>query len=214
MNNRNIQISIVAVIVLFSLALGGFLVWNGYRIRTGEQPNESSLLPENEARIIAEASCIKGGAALSGGGTYNPNSKTWWFDANLNATWEGCHPACVVSEETKTAEINWRCTGLVPSDQADPALPPLSEPPLSDACGIVNCHGLDIVCGIPAEACTMMYQLGDKCRSYAKCGQVNGTCQKIETAQYIACASCVRKCEKDFPNDPEKAFACESGCGE
>jgi hypothetical protein len=69
-------------------------------------------MSEAEARTIAEKSCIKGGEALSAG-TYNENSKTWWFDANLNAVREGCNPACVVSEETKTAEINWRCTGLI-----------------------------------------------------------------------------------------------------
>lgn len=85
--------------------------------RTGEKcefapcPQISSLLSEAEARVIAEKSCIKGGEVLSAG-IYNENSKTWWYDANLNATREGCNPACVVSEETKTAEINWRCTGL------------------------------------------------------------------------------------------------------
>jgi hypothetical protein len=71
-----------------------------------------SRLTEGEAEKIAETSCIKGGEALSAG-YYNENSKTWWFDANLNATKPGCNPACVVSEETKTAEINWRCTGLI-----------------------------------------------------------------------------------------------------
>lgn len=71
----------------------------------------SSLLSESEARIIAEKSCIKGGESLAPG-YYNENSKTWWFDANLNTTKPGCNPACVVSEETKTTEINWRCTGL------------------------------------------------------------------------------------------------------
>lgn len=70
-----------------------------------------SLLSESEARIIAEKSCIKGGEVLASG-VYNKNSKTWWYDANLNATRKGCNPACVVNEETKTAEINWRCTGL------------------------------------------------------------------------------------------------------
>ena len=39
------------------------------------------------------------------------NSKTWWID--LNAEKEGCNPACVVFEESKRAEINWRCTGLL-----------------------------------------------------------------------------------------------------
>ncbi len=67
---------------------------------------------EVEARAIAEKSCIKSGESLASG-YYNENSKTWWFDANLKATPAGCNPACVVSEETKTAEINWRCTGAV-----------------------------------------------------------------------------------------------------
>jgi len=75
-------------------------------------PRINSLFSETEARVIAEKSCIKGGETLVGG-VYNENSKTWWYDANLNSTREGCNPACVVSEETKTAEINWRCTGLI-----------------------------------------------------------------------------------------------------
>lgn len=75
-------------------------------------------MTETEAKTIAEATCIKGGESLAPG-YYNENSKTWWFDANLNATKPGCNPACVVSEDTKTAEINWRCTGLLPEGSAD-----------------------------------------------------------------------------------------------
>ncbi len=83
-----------------------------------EQPVESAMT-EEEARVIAEANCIKGGEAL-GTGSYNPNSKTWWFDANLNATQPGCNPACVVWEETGLSEINWRCTGLIlPEESAE-----------------------------------------------------------------------------------------------
>ena len=70
------------------------------------------VLTEVEARAIAEESCIKGGESLAAG-MHNRNTQTWWFDANLNATRPGCNPACVVSEVTKTAEINWRCTGLI-----------------------------------------------------------------------------------------------------
>jgi heat shock protein HslJ len=77
---------------------------------------QTSLMTEVEARALAEVSCVKGGEAL-GAGTYNPNSKTWWFDANLNATQPGCNPACVVFEETRTTEINWRCTGLIPAEE-------------------------------------------------------------------------------------------------
>lgn len=79
------------------------------------QPTQTGLT-EPEAKVIAEATCIKGGESLAPG-YYNINSKTWWFDANLNATRPGCNPACVISEETKTAEINWRCTGAKPDDE-------------------------------------------------------------------------------------------------
>jgi len=78
----------------------------------GEEQKTTSTLSEAQARVIAEKSCIKGGEALNAG-TYNEITKTWWFDANLNATKPGCNPACVVSEATKIAEINWRCTGLI-----------------------------------------------------------------------------------------------------
>jgi hypothetical protein len=83
-----------------------------FKIVDSELREVTLKIGEAEARAIAEKSCIKGGEALAAG-TYNENTKTWWFDANLNATREGCNPACVVSEETKQAEINWRCTGLV-----------------------------------------------------------------------------------------------------
>ena len=47
---------------------------------------------------------------------YNPITKTWWFNLERMPELEkdGCNPACVVSEEEKTAEINWRCTGAKP----------------------------------------------------------------------------------------------------
>lgn len=47
---------------------------------------------------------------------YNAGTKTWWIDLERTPELEGdgCNPACVVNEETKTAEVNWRCTGLLP----------------------------------------------------------------------------------------------------
>ncbi|MCK4805647.1 MAG: hypothetical protein KAS91_00475 [Candidatus Pacebacteria bacterium] len=42
----------------------------------------------------------------------NEVTGTWWI--NLDIEKEGCNPACVINVETKTAEINWRCTGLIP----------------------------------------------------------------------------------------------------
>lgn len=100
------NILLAVIVVIFFLLLGGWFFFN-----KNNSPKSLSTLSEPEARAIAEKSCIKGGEALGPGG-YNENSKAWWFDANLNATREGCNSACVVSEGTKTAEINWRCTGL------------------------------------------------------------------------------------------------------
>jgi hypothetical protein len=105
---KNIKLIIILVIVLVIVCAGITLFSIGRNI----MPKPLSLMTEAEARAIAEKICIKGGEALKTG-AYNENSKTWWFDANLNATREGCNPACVVSEETKKAEINWRCTGLI-----------------------------------------------------------------------------------------------------
>jgi hypothetical protein len=98
---------VIVVIFIFIITISGlYLV-----VRKNMRSSYTNAYSEHDARKIAEKLCIKGGEAL-GNGIYNENSKTWWFDANLNAVQEGCNPACVVSEETKTAEINWRCTGL------------------------------------------------------------------------------------------------------
>jgi len=69
------------------------------------------VMSHDDAKRIAERDCINEGESVDDG-SYNPNSKTWWFDANLSENKEGCNPACVVSEDGST-EINWRCTGLV-----------------------------------------------------------------------------------------------------
>lgn len=84
-----------------------------FKITDGQLVSAQVKMKEAEARIIAEKTCIKGGEAL-GEGVYDENLNTWSFNSNLNATKEGCTPACVVSEKTKTAEINWQCVLQVP----------------------------------------------------------------------------------------------------
>lgn len=106
-----------------TIVIGGAMIYYAGLAspRMADRNSANSIISEEQAQAIAEATCIKGGGALKGGGTYNSNSKTWWFDANLNATREGCNPTCVVSAETKQAEINWRCTGAIPpASQASP----------------------------------------------------------------------------------------------
>ncbi len=72
---------------------------------------ENPVMDIHEAEQIAQNSDCVADGSIVGEGYYNPNSKTWWFD--LDTEKQGCNPACVVSEETKTAEINSRCTGLL-----------------------------------------------------------------------------------------------------
>lgn len=72
------------------------------------------IMSKEEAKAIAEENCLKEGESLTEG-YYNENTKTWWFDAELLEVKDGCNPACVVNEE-RGAEMNWRCTGLVPEE--------------------------------------------------------------------------------------------------
>jgi hypothetical protein len=72
---------------------------------------ETSIISREEAVQIAQNSaCIEEGS-LTDDIIYNNYTRTWWIDLDLEKP--GCKPACVVDENTKTAEINWRCTGLI-----------------------------------------------------------------------------------------------------
>jgi len=83
-----------------------------------------------------------------------------------------------------------------------------------DRCGMVDCHGMDIICGSGAAGvCTMEYQIGDKCRQFAQCGLVDGDCQLIESSEFESCKACVEKCIADF-GDSSEVFECEANCGE
>jgi len=62
----------------------------------------------------------------------NENTGTYWI--NLNITKEGCSPACVVNIETRTAEINWRCTGLIPPENSESFMCPTPKPTEPVAC--------------------------------------------------------------------------------
>lgn len=216
----NIQIVGVILLALVVIIFGAILSNSNKGIDEKENPDgasKDSIMTEDDAQKIAKDFCIKEGETLSFPGNYNEVTKTWWFDANLKETNEGCNPACVVSEETKTAEINWRCTGLlVPPDTISDSGPNVGSGGNSTArCGIENCHGLDISCGPNvAEMCTMMYQAGDRCRQFANCEIRDGQCRLAQSNQFESCKNCVTKCENDFLNNPEKIFSCESMCGE
>lgn len=75
------------------------------------EENQFRYLSMEEARAIAEFSSCKNDGNLTNENWHNANTKTWWFD--LDTEKPGCNPACVVDENTHTAEINWMCTGLL-----------------------------------------------------------------------------------------------------
>ncbi|GEM_PF-3764507 len=65
-----------------------------------------------EAVAIAEESCIKGEEFL-GLPVFNKEIEAWVFDINLSIAKEGCEPVCAVFEDSKSAEIKWRCAGVI-----------------------------------------------------------------------------------------------------
>lgn len=84
--------------------------------------------------------------------------------------------------------------------------------PGSQKCEIENCHGLEITCGPnKPETCTFIYEMGDNCRKYAKCGVTNGQCQVIKSDKFEKCKTCVLKCQKDFKDSLELS-KCENQC--
>ena len=77
--------------------------------REGPDCEFAPCISEEEAIQIAENTEDCSGY-LTDSVMYNSNTFTWWIDLSLEK--EGCAPACVVSEDG-SAEINWRCTGLI-----------------------------------------------------------------------------------------------------
>jgi len=83
---------------------------------SGDAGGERASLSEAEALAIAqEAKECSAVGVLTDKIFYNGNSKTWWIDLERlpELGKDGCNPACVVFEDTKITEVNWRCTGLI-----------------------------------------------------------------------------------------------------
>lgn len=81
-------------------------------IRVWEEPCEGALT-SSQAITIAEHDCSNTGN-LTSNVAYNNYTKTWWIDLTPDKIVPGCNPACVVDEVSKTATVNWRCTGAIP----------------------------------------------------------------------------------------------------
>ena len=61
-------------------------------------------------QIAQDSECLEQGQ-LKETHFCNENTGTWWID--LDIVEPGCAPACVINVNDNTAEINWRCTGLL-----------------------------------------------------------------------------------------------------
>ncbi|MBE0524445.1 MAG: hypothetical protein IBX40_08975 [Methanosarcinales archaeon] len=82
--------------------------------------NETGIqMTHSEAWDIAENSeCVMEGS-LKDSSVCNEYTGTWWIDLEPLIEKPGCNPACVVNVNTKTTEINWRCTGALPPNSSD-----------------------------------------------------------------------------------------------
>ena len=92
-------------------------------VETAEPPNQpagevctdvnsgASLSYEDAVDTAERSACTQEGE-LKEAHFCNENTGTWWIDLEVEKP--GCNPACVVDLNTKTAEINWRCTGALP----------------------------------------------------------------------------------------------------
>lgn len=73
----------------------------------------NAKLSLKEAREIAlKSECAKVGT-LTNKSLCNNYTGTWWIDLEPFTEKKGCNPACVVDIKNRTAEVNWRCTGLI-----------------------------------------------------------------------------------------------------
>ena len=83
-------------------------------------------------------------------------------------------------------------------------------PVVSPGCGFTSCHGPDVACGNnPPQACTAIYQIGDKCRQYAYCSAANGSCTLVGSPAFDACKNCIARCGGA---DSTEILTCEEKC--
>jgi len=108
------------------------------------------------------------------------------------------------------------CTSVSPGDTGVAPVSTVTTPADSasgSSCGFTTCHGLDLACGADApDICTMEYQLGDKCRQYARCDTGGGSCTLVTSPEFDSCASCVKQCKAKAGSDVVSAFECEETC--
>ena len=112
---RLIGIIVLAVIIVATYIYLAQLQFLNQSVNMPSQKTytETNRLTLQAAQAVAVVSnCVKEGT-LSDKALYNVETRTWWIELAPFVEKSGCGPACVVSEDSRTADINWRCTGLI-----------------------------------------------------------------------------------------------------
>jgi len=90
---------------------------------------------------------------------------------------------------------------------------PTVTTPAPATCEMENCHGLEIRCGAnPVNFCTAVYTPGDRCRQYASCRIVQGSCQVVTDPKFETCKGCIDMCSAQYGNSPNLMASCEQKC--
>jgi hypothetical protein len=78
---------------------------------------ENGMTLESAEAITQSSECAQLGTLLKTHTCNLSGTGYWWIDFKPNEPKPGCNPACVVDVVNKKAEINWRCTGGLPSSK-------------------------------------------------------------------------------------------------
>ncbi len=70
------------------------------------------LSPEEAVKIAKRTKECTDVGMLTNSPALNERTKTYWIDI-LQEDKPNCAPACVVGLDTRTAEVNWRCVGVI-----------------------------------------------------------------------------------------------------
>lgn len=130
--NKKIYIIITSILAVIIIAAVIVLVFIYNQKISGEyclKAENGKKMSLSEAKKIAEESaCAQEGIFLENH-YCNENTGTWWIDLQIEG-YESCSPVCVVNVETKQAEINYRCAGLIEPLPYELLEEPLIEEPI------------------------------------------------------------------------------------
>ncbi|HIH38762.1 hypothetical protein J4460_03220 [Candidatus Woesearchaeota archaeon] len=116
MISRGGMMRIMLMIIIVMLLIGCAPREAEELIKDTQSEKGVPMTVEEAGAIVLSSDCVKEGS-IKGEPFYNNITYTWWFDLDIDKP--GCSPACVV-EDDKTADINWRCTGLIVDGPQNP----------------------------------------------------------------------------------------------